>query len=185
MRTRDERETLTAVLDRFGFVDRLIDEPREKRELAAELSVSRSTVNRAIRDPETLDVVERVDGAYRATELGRTAATGLADLSDRIADRARLRELWRWVPEGTLDADLAAPDEFDVLVPEPGDPYRIINRHVRRLREERPHRSVLPVTGLHAIESDGTALSRTGSRPTSLPRRQSPTGSSPTRSSSR
>ena len=70
MRTRDERETLTAVLDRFGFVDRLLDEPKEKRELAAELSVSRSTVNRAIRDPETLDVVERVDDAYRATELG-------------------------------------------------------------------------------------------------------------------
>jgi DNA-binding HxlR family transcriptional regulator len=153
MRTTAARETLTTVLDRLEFVDCLLDGPKGKRELAAELSVSRSTVNRAVRDLETLGLVERVDGTYRATELCRTTATGLEELTDRVADRTRLRELRQWVPEGALDVDLAVPDGFEVLASEPGDPYRMVDRHVRRLREERPHRTVLPLTGLHAYEA--------------------------------
>ncbi|MFC6724287.1 MarR family transcriptional regulator, partial [Halobium palmae] len=60
-----EHEIVTTALDRFDLLELLLDEPADKRELTAALPVSRSTVNRALRDLERLDLVERVDGAYR------------------------------------------------------------------------------------------------------------------------
>lgn len=147
-----EHQVVTAVLDRSALVERLVDGPKEKRELTDELPVSRSTVNRAIRELETLDLVERTNGAYRATDLCRSTADRLSRLVDSVGYEARLQELRKWVPEGTLDIDLANADDAEVLLPEPGNPYGMVNRHVKRLRQERPHRSVLQLTGLHAYE---------------------------------
>ncbi|MFC6724286.1 helix-turn-helix transcriptional regulator [Halobium palmae] len=148
-----EYEVVTTVLDRFDLVDRLTDGPKEKRELTEELSVSRSTVNRAIRDLESLGLVERVEEGYRPTDLCLSTATRLSTLVESVGRETRLQEFRKWVPDGTLDADLAAASEFSVSLPEPGDPYGMVNRHVQRLREASSHRTMLPLTGLHAYEA--------------------------------
>jgi DNA-binding Lrp family transcriptional regulator len=157
MRTTAARETLTTVLDRLEFVDCLLDGPKGKRELAAELSVSRSTVNRAVRDLEALGLVERVDGAYRATELCRTTVADLDELTAAVGRERRLRAFRRWVPDGTVDVDLSGADGRLYLA-EAGNPYRMINRHVARIESSSRQRAVLPYVGLHAAETARDAI---------------------------
>jgi Mn-dependent DtxR family transcriptional regulator len=53
---------------------RLAETPAEKGVLAGELDRSRSTVDRAVRDPEAAGLVERTDGGYATTLAGRLAA---------------------------------------------------------------------------------------------------------------
>lgn len=65
---------LVSLLDRRADVlDRLADGSTEKRELVDDLQVSRSTVDRAVRELEANSLVERVDGGVRITLLGRLA----------------------------------------------------------------------------------------------------------------
>ncbi|MFC4359790.1 helix-turn-helix transcriptional regulator [Halobium salinum] len=148
-----EREIVATVFDRSELIDRLLDGPKEKRELVEELPVSRSTVNRAIRELETLELVERVDEGYRVTDLCRSTTTRLSALVDSVGYEMRLQKFRKWVPDGTLEFDLADADDATVLLPEPGNPYGMVNRHVERLREAPSHRSVLPLTGLHGYEA--------------------------------
>lgn len=65
-------EDLLATLHRRADVlDLLTDGPHDKSEILAELDVSRSTVDRALRELETYNCVTREDGAFVATLVGR------------------------------------------------------------------------------------------------------------------
>lgn len=141
---------LEVVLRRFTFVETLEDDPKDKRTLVADLDCSRSTVDRGIRELEALDLVEYVDGGYRMTSLGATVTSGLADLAETVELRLQLAPFLEWAPEDVFDLDLECLDNADLLLPEPGDPYAMINRHVSVLGQAGRIRCVLPLTGLHA-----------------------------------
>jgi predicted transcriptional regulator len=51
----------------------LVAEPRDKRDLVAELDIPRSTLDRAIRELEAVNLAEFVEGRYQATTVGRLA----------------------------------------------------------------------------------------------------------------
>ena len=97
----------------------------------ADLDCSRSTVDRGVRELESAGLAEYVDGAYRMTTLGGRVSEGFADLAEATELRLRLEPFLEWIPEGELGFDVRLI--ADVVVPEPGDPYRAINRHVERI----------------------------------------------------
>lgn len=82
----EPRELVTTLARRRELLAELAAGDREKAELVAACSASRSTVNRAIRDFETLGVVERREGGYGLTLAGRLLVEGFTDLAGAMAD---------------------------------------------------------------------------------------------------
>jgi predicted transcriptional regulator len=78
-----------------------LEEPQHKRDLMAELDVSRSTLDRAVRDLESLGLVARDDG-YHLTVTGQVVLElfegVVADLDDVAAARELLGALPRDAP---------------------------------------------------------------------------------------
>lgn len=66
-------DVLQTLSRRHGLLSCLENGPQDKRDLVADLSVSRSTIDRAIRELESIEFVERCDGAFRLTAAGRLA----------------------------------------------------------------------------------------------------------------
>lgn len=160
--TEPMRESALDVIDvllrRNGIVEGLRDGPKDKRDLVDELGVSRSTVDRATRELETAGLIEHVDGGYAVTSFGETAEAAFAEFVETLRLRRRLDALLRWVPDADIDVDLDALADADIVLPEPGNPYNMVNRHVRRLRDADTARVVLPLTGLHAFEAAHRAV---------------------------
>lgn len=92
---------LVAVVNRRLDVLAALEEPRAKRDLLAALDVSRSTLDRAVRELESLDLVARDEG-YHLTVTGRLVLELyrglLADLDDVAAARELLGSLPRDAP---------------------------------------------------------------------------------------
>ncbi|WP_256296618.1 tetratricopeptide repeat protein [Haloarchaeobius salinus] len=152
---RDQR-TLDVLTKRLGVLRRLCEGAAYKRDLVGELDQSRSTINRAIDDLASVDLVERTDDGFTATLAGRLALERLGafqiDLDDIVAAEAVVDPLpfdapldtaavagSRAVPatdpapyrplEGFHD-DLATATRYRALLPSLDDP-----RHVRLLYE--------------------------------------------------
>jgi len=91
--------------------------PREKRELVAELGLSRSTVDRALRELESMGLVTRWDG-YRLTIPGRLVAELYAEFTDALADVLPATDLLSVLPPDA-PLDYAMLDDGTV---EPAEP---------------------------------------------------------------
>lgn len=105
----DQVEEVISLLDRRRDVlEYLSGSSRTQAEIAEDLDVSRSTVTRAIQALGSADLVERVDGRYRATGLG----TGLLDIHRDYEANVRAltenSEIYAYLPPD-------APFEPDVL----------------------------------------------------------------------
>lgn len=148
-------ETLDA---RSDVLEELLTDPMTKRTLEERLDVSRSTIDRAIRDLQSVELVEYTDGVYRITTFGEL----LVQEHQTFRRRARLldefRPFLRHVPPSTLDFDLSHLTDADLYTSESGDPYAMINRHVRALEHMDVERVLLPLTGLHAHETAHDAI---------------------------
>jgi predicted transcriptional regulator len=118
--SRDATRSLVA--SREELLRALADGPVRKESLSAQVSASRSTVDRGLRSLESHGLVERADGGYRLTAMGRV----LLDEYDRYTASV----------EAVLDAEpvlSAVPPEVDlpaglfvgatVFAPSATDPY--------------------------------------------------------------
>ena len=147
----DERfELLSVFLKRRGTVRRLDEGPAAKRTLVEALDCSRSTVDRAVRELESHGLVAYEDGRYELTPVGEQAVAGTTELLDRIGVARELRPFLEHLPPGRFDLDLELLADADVLLPEPGNPWAMINHHVAVLERADEVRAVLPLLGLHA-----------------------------------
>ncbi|WP_135821149.1 helix-turn-helix transcriptional regulator [Halostella litorea] len=145
---------ILAVLDGRGDVlDSLREEPKDKRALEADLDVSRSTVDRALRELETAGLVDRDGGRYLPTATGRLLVREYRRFESTAAAVARLEPFLKWVPEGELDLDPRWLTDVELRTPREGDPYAMINRHVEAIAECDRFDGMLPLVGLHAHET--------------------------------
>lgn len=146
-----EKEVCSAVLQRWGVVKSLHERPQDKRTLVENLDCSRSTVNRATRELESIGVIEYVDGEYDVTPLGETITSRLEEMMTTVEIQLELEPFLQWMPEDfDLDPHLLADTEL--VVPDAGNPYGVINRHVSRLKTMKTGQFLLPFVGLHATE---------------------------------
>lgn len=150
---RVERETVEVLVRRMDVVDRLRDRAMEKPALVDELDQSRSTIDRAIRDLETHGLVTYTDDGYTTSTLGEIVAAKLFDLTRTMEIGSRLAPFLEWVTADEFDLDLRHLADADLYVPEPNDPYAMVNRHVTLLERADRQRLVLPLVGLHGMEA--------------------------------
>lgn len=99
-----------AVMDRRGpLLRELADGARDKPALETALDVSRSTIDRGIRELEECALVERADGGYRRTLAGRLAIEEYDRVMGRVAGLSRGAELLSNLDASTeLDASMLA-----------------------------------------------------------------------------
>lgn len=88
---------LVEVINRRMDVLSALSTPREKRDLVEELSLSRSTVNRAVRQLESLGLVTR-RGSYRQTVAGRLVHQVYGGFVDELAQVVRMEGLLTGMP---------------------------------------------------------------------------------------
>ena len=91
MQPEFESDLLGLLATRSGFVDRLLTDPADKPTLESDLGVSRSTVDRAVRDLETAGLAERRNGTVRLTVAGRLIAEEFRSLVDVVVDTANAK----------------------------------------------------------------------------------------------
>ena len=84
---------LELVGKRYEFLAALDASPAEKRRLVEDIGVSRSTVDRAVRELDTADLVVHTGSRYRLTLYGRTLLTIYDSLLDTIEETLRARSL--------------------------------------------------------------------------------------------
>lgn len=145
------KEVCTVVLQRWEVLDRLRKATADKRTLVEDVDCSRSTVNRAIRELESVDMVEHIDGEYEVTPLGETVASRFEEVMETIELRTQFKPFLHWVPEDEFDLELQHLRDAELLLPKPGDPYAMINQHVDIVSRTTDHNCVLPLIGLHAL----------------------------------
>lgn len=156
-------EIIDVVGQRIDFVEAVRDVPKDKRTLVEETAFSRSTVDRAVRELEALELLRYSDGRYDSTPVGEFAADAYRQFTDTIDVVCRLKPFLRWVSPADFDLDLRWLADADLFTPEPGDPYAMINRHVRLVEQADTGQYLLPVVGKHAAEVGCDSITEDGS----------------------
>jgi len=109
----DEHQSPTSLFQlvnqRYSFLKALDSQIHQKRDLVAELDVSRSTVDRAIRELETAQLVTNRASGYRITLYGRTLLACYESVLDTISHVERAEPLLALLPP---DVDF----EFSILI---------------------------------------------------------------------
>lgn len=125
---KSDPEEVMAVVARRGDVLRTLGgEGVSKRDLVAELDVSRSTVDRAVRELEGIGLAERTPDGCRRTLAGELALREYGRFVDRIDGVMGSRELLAELPPGT-PLDAAMLDGGDVVRPERHSPNLPVDR---------------------------------------------------------
>lgn len=131
----------------------LVEGSRDKRALADELNIPRSTLDRAVRELEAVDLVTYRGGTYTVTTVGEHLAHRFSTFLERIESILELEPFLRWVPVDDLEFDPRLLADAELLVPGRANPYAMIDRHVKRLANVDHVRGILPATGLRAHET--------------------------------
>ena len=165
MSERDKAlEIFDILLSRIDVVEKLLEEPSDKRGLVDELDVSRSTIDRSTRELETAELAQYSNGRFELTSLGRMVAVEFSNIIDSIQLRQGLNPFFRWTPGTEFGFDLTCLQDAELLVPKPGNPYSMINRHVKLIEDTEHPRVVLPLCGLHGYEAVHQGVVQEGGR---------------------
>lgn len=133
------------------------DGPVQKRDLVTALDVSRSTVDRALRELVAMDLVERVDGVYRTTLAGRLAVDAFDDLQRRTHGIDAALDVLSVLPH---DAPFP-PDLFagaTVVEPTPISPHRPAETNVELLSWAGHVRGVVSAVSEQYVANYRTAI---------------------------
>lgn len=164
MQDTETDEFIEKIGKRATILDSLLAETKDKRDLTDDLDISRSTINRGIRELEAVGAIEYVDGEFVPTVCGQEAATKYRCFRDQMETIQHLEPFLRWIPPDEFDVDLEHLSEATLHLPDSSDPYAMINHHVDTLSETETIRAVLPFVGLHATEAVHERIVDHGSR---------------------
>lgn len=124
--TRGHEDAFRGIVDRRSELLRAVAaEPRSKPELVSLVDASRSTVDRAIRELQSMACVVRDDDGYVATNTGRLALDAYDTYCRRTAAVLDASEFLAAVPRGA-PLDTAMLDGATIALPERHAPERAI-----------------------------------------------------------
>ncbi|WP_353633670.1 GntR family transcriptional regulator [Halobacterium sp. NMX12-1] len=146
--------------ERYEFLDAVRERPRDKRALVAATDVSRSTVDRALRDLESHGLVERAGGEYRATTYGDLLAGEFASLLDTAAAAWEIRDVLEKIPTDELGFELSRLADADVTTPTSADPTAPMQRVVELKRGATRVRSLASGRSPGALDAHEEAAGR-------------------------
>lgn len=137
---------------RWGIMTSLADEPRDKRTLVEELDIPRSTLDRAVRELEAVDLLTYREGEYAVTPTGEYLVYSFSAFLERAEQALEMEPFLRWLSVDDLGLDLRHLEGAELYLPDSHDPYAMVNRHVEALERANTFRAILPLVGLHAFE---------------------------------
>lgn len=146
-------ETVETLGRRAELLAQLLDGGAEKRALEDDLDISRSTLDRSVRELEALGVLTYADGEYALTPVGRRLVRNYLRFRRQVAVAVEFQPFLEHVSMAPLPFDLDWLRDAELFVPEPSNPYSMVDRHVSRLREMNRGRVILPIVGLHVHET--------------------------------
>jgi predicted transcriptional regulator len=130
MRDADVAGTIELLARRTELLRSLRFEPQSKRDLVETMSVSRSTVGRAVRQLEARGFVERRDGTIAISLQGRLALDAYESFTTELANLEGARAVLEPL-DSTARMDVSLLRNADVVQPEPVAP----NQPVAALRD--------------------------------------------------
>lgn len=119
----DPSEVMAVVARRGDVLRALADDGGRKCELDDELDVSRSTIDRAIRELEALGLVERTEDGYYRTLSGSLALDEYSRFRSRMDGVLGAREVLSPLPNDT-DVDAAVVDDAEIVLADRHSPLR-------------------------------------------------------------
>lgn len=131
---RPERSLLETLARRTELVERIREGIGDKRDLTDRLDVSRTTVDRAIRELESEDLVERTEEGYALTLVGELAYAEFRRLMDRFETLDRARELLVLLPR-EFEIDPAVLEGAEIVPAERPMPHEPLERLEELIRE--------------------------------------------------
>ena len=152
---RDPDPDLVPLLVRRGeLLARVVADPTAKSRLAETLDLSRSTVDRAVRELETAGLVEDRDGAVRATVRGRLLVVRYDRFAERAAAVREADQILDQLSNDLLSPDLLAVLEDATVYPPGSDPAGSFERLETALEHADDLRAVVgPATRRYCLDS--------------------------------
>ncbi|SEP14349.1 Predicted transcriptional regulator, contains HTH domain [Halogranum amylolyticum] len=123
-----------------------------EHELRERLDYARTTVTRNLNALHEQDWIRVSDGRYAITTCGELIVEQFINLTETTATTTQLQPFLQWVPRDNLDFDVTLLQDAELTVAEPGNPLKMVHRHVQQLKETTDLRAVVPLTGLHPYE---------------------------------
>lgn len=132
--TASEQAVLAELVQRSPVLAALSAGPLDRRDLEERLDVSRATSHRITRSLEARGMIERVDGAFRLTELGEVARAAVDRFETEVTVAVRLAPVVEAVAD-VAPLPLAAFADARETRADRGDPHAPVVRFVDLVRE--------------------------------------------------
>jgi len=155
-------EVVNTIVQRSDLLSALNSQSMDKRRLVDECDYSRSTINRAVRDLEALELVEYTNGALQLTPCGQLLTEHYQQFEELAMTSMRLAPFLQWFPTEDCTLSLQHLAEAELYCPEPTNPYAMVNQHVQRIEAATSFEGVLPLVSLHGIEAAHTQVLQHG-----------------------
>ena len=126
---------LTASYNRGLVLDELCNRTVNRQELQRSTGVRRVTLGRILRDLESRGWIERSNGTFEATSLGRSVNVAFHEFLDTIETAHRFQALAHLLPEGLLELGIERFRDAEIAIPTSSDPQAPIRLAVRQVRE--------------------------------------------------
>lgn len=157
-----EREVVETLLDRFEFLNVLLDGPADKRSLVDATGSSRSTVTRAMRDLTSVDLVERTNGEYEVTAFGELLAAEFSSLLDTASFGWASRDVLAKLPSEKLGFELSRLADATITEPTTANPTAPMQRVVELKADASRVRSLASGRSPGAVDAHREALEHGG-----------------------
>lgn len=149
---------LVSVLTRrSSLLERLSAEPARKCALVDELDVSRSTIDRGVRELERYDLVEREGRAYRTTLAGELATEEFDRFAGRLASIVDASEVLTPLPDDAAIDPTFLADATVVTAARP-DPHEPVRELEALIGEASRHRVYAPAFLSHVVDTYRDAI---------------------------
>lgn len=148
---------LTVLTRRKPLLEALSAVPTRKCDLPSDLDISRSTIDRGIRELEALDLVERDGRTYRSTLAGELALTEYDRFAGRVTDVVEARDILSSLPS-TAPLDPVFLEGADVLVSQWPDPQTPVRKLEELISTATHHRAFAPAFLSHLVISYRDAI---------------------------
>lgn len=116
----------------------------DTREIKDRLRKSRSTIQQNVRALEVNGLVEKVDGRYRVTTLGRTLTEEIANCRHRIKTTEKLAPFLEYVPQD-IEIEIGALSDCTVVTAKQSRPHEPTRHFLSLIRESEVISGLFPV----------------------------------------
>lgn len=151
-------EILNLLVNRIELLNSIDENPKDKRSIVENVDWSRSTVDRGIRELESIDFIRYREGEYKATLFGKLVTSEYNQFRQSLETLLQLRPFLRWIPDAHFEFDHHCLKDATVLGADQSNPYEPANRHADVLETSETFRALIPGIGLHQLETAWEAI---------------------------